>query len=54
MSVLGLNKTSSHYQMSINNLELVSPSIDDIELEKDATAIFQVADEIYTNKRYKL
>jgi hypothetical protein len=37
------------------NLELKpQPSADDLELEKDAATIFQVADELYMNRRYHL
>jgi hypothetical protein len=37
------------------NLELTpQPTPEDLELEKNAEAIFQVADELYMNRRYHL
>ena len=57
MVVLGLQKTVEFYagDPHVVNLELKPhPSADDLELEKDAEAIFQVADELYMNRRYHL
>jgi phosphoglycerol transferase MdoB-like AlkP superfamily enzyme len=57
MVVLGLQKTVEFYagDPHVVNLELLpQPSPDDLELEKDAEAIFQVADELYMNRRYHL
>jgi hypothetical protein len=37
------------------NLSLLpQPAADDLEQEKEAEAIFQVADELYMNRRYHL
>lgn len=33
---------------------LTEPGDSDRELEKDATAVFQVADDLYTNRRYRI
>jgi phosphoglycerol transferase MdoB-like AlkP superfamily enzyme len=55
MVVLGLNKKVSYYLMDpiTKDLKLVnSPTPEDMDLEKDAAAIFQVADELYTSSRY--
>jgi phosphoglycerol transferase MdoB-like AlkP superfamily enzyme len=55
--VLGLQKAVEFYagDPHVVNLELEpQPSADDLELEKDAEAIFQVADELYMNRRYHL
>ncbi len=55
--VLGMNKTADFYQMSgdATQLELAtSPAPGDDELLKDATALFQVADDLYTNEKYHL
>ena len=57
MVVLGLQKAVEFYagDPHVVNLELKpQPSADDLELEKDAEAIFQVADELYMNRRYHL
>jgi phosphoglycerol transferase MdoB-like AlkP superfamily enzyme len=55
--VLGLQKTVEFYSgdPQVVNLELnPHPSADDLEEEKDAVAIFQVADELYMNRLYHL
>ncbi|MFN0118085.1 MAG: LTA synthase family protein [Elusimicrobiota bacterium] len=54
MAVLGLNKTAEYYRMNSNDLQLVAPIAEDNELEKDTVALFQVADELYTNKKYRV
>jgi phosphoglycerol transferase MdoB-like AlkP superfamily enzyme len=58
MVVLGLQKTVEFYAGDPHsvNLELKPPppSPEDLELEKNAEAIFQVADELYMNRRYHL
>ena len=57
MVVLGLQKTVEFYagDPHVVNLELTpQPTPDDLELEQDAAAIFQVADELYMNRRYHL
>ena len=55
--VLGLQKKVEFYAGNPHavNLEPVpQPAPEDLELEKDAEAIFQVADELYMNRRYHL
>jgi phosphoglycerol transferase MdoB-like AlkP superfamily enzyme len=57
MVVLGLQKAVEFYAGDPHavNLELTpQPTPDDLELEKNAEAIFQVADELYMNRRYHL
>jgi hypothetical protein len=53
--VLGLNKTAGFYSLD-SKTRLLSPSprtgSTDEELEKDAAALFQTADELYTRRRY--
>jgi arylsulfatase A-like enzyme len=55
--VLGLQKTVEFYQGDpkiAEILPLTQTASDDMELEKNAEAIFQVADELYMNRRYHL
>ena len=55
--VLGLNKKAEFYQGEpklVDMSVLDQPSDADLELEKDAVAIYQVADELYTHKRYRI
>ena len=55
--VLGLQKTVEFYagDPHVVNLALLpQPPADDLEQEKDAEAIFQVADELYMNRKYHL
>ncbi len=57
LAVLGINKTIDFYELSAdrNNLEPLSrvgPAEE--EVKKDAMAIFQVADELYTQQRYNV
>ncbi len=57
MVVLGLQKAVEFYAGNPHavNLELTpQPAPEDLELEKNAEAIFQVADELYMNRRYHL
>jgi phosphoglycerol transferase MdoB-like AlkP superfamily enzyme len=57
MVVLGLQKAVEFYAGNPHavNLELTPhPTLEDLELEKNAEAIFQVADELYMNRRYHL
>jgi hypothetical protein len=57
MVVLGLQKSVEFYagDPHVVNLQLTpQPSPQDLELEKNAEAIFQVADELYMNRRYRL
>jgi hypothetical protein len=57
MVVLGLQKAVEFYAGNPHavNLELTpQPTPEDLELEKNAEAIFQVADELYMNRRYHL
>ena len=57
MVVLGLGKTAEFYHgnprtdsQKLNH----SPDVADFELERDATAMFQVADEVYLKEQYNL
>jgi phosphoglycerol transferase MdoB-like AlkP superfamily enzyme len=55
--VLGLQMTVEFYagDPHVVNLTLLpQPTADDLEQEKDAEAIFQVADELYMNRKYHL
>jgi phosphoglycerol transferase MdoB-like AlkP superfamily enzyme len=55
--VLGLMQTSEFYQgdpKRVNMAPLTSATDADLQLERDATAIFQVADELYTHRLYRL
>jgi phosphoglycerol transferase MdoB-like AlkP superfamily enzyme len=57
MVVLGLQKVVEFYAGNPHavNLELTpQPTPENLELEKNAEAIFQVADELYMNRRYHL
>lgn len=55
--VLGLMQTDEFYQGDPKRVEmtpLTQPTEADLELEKDATAIYQVADDLYMHHRYHL
>ena len=55
--VLGLMKTSEFYEGNPKAVEmslLSQPTDADRELEKDAIAIYQVADDLYSNRRYRI
>jgi len=55
--VLGLQMTVEFYagDPHVVNLTLLpQPTAGDLEQEKDAEAIFQVADELYMNRKYHL
>jgi phosphoglycerol transferase MdoB-like AlkP superfamily enzyme len=55
--VLGLKQTVEFYAGNPKVAEvslLTEPGDSDRELEKDATAVFQVADDLYTNRRYRI
>ncbi len=57
MVVFGLNKTVEFYQGDPKTKEIgrtSQPDAIDRELEKDATALFQAADDLYVSKRYRL
>lgn len=57
LTVLGLMQTSEFYQGNPKQVDmspLPHPTESDLELEKDATAAFQVADELYTHRQYHL
>ena len=57
MAVLGLNKTVEFYQGEpkvVNMTLLKQPTPADLELENDAIAIYQVADDLYMNKQYRV
>lgn len=55
--VLGLIQTDEFYQGDPKHVEmtpLTQPNDSDLELEKDAIAIYQVADDLYIHQRYHL
>lgn len=55
--VLGINKTVEFYRGNpkTENMRRVSqPDATDLELEKDATALFQEADDLYTHEGYRV
>jgi phosphoglycerol transferase MdoB-like AlkP superfamily enzyme len=57
MVVLGLMQTSEFYvgdPKRVNMVPLKNPQESDLEIEKDATAIYQVADDLYTRQLYHL
>jgi phosphoglycerol transferase MdoB-like AlkP superfamily enzyme len=57
MVVLGLEKTVEYYKGNpkVTDLQLVSaPGAPFFELEKNAVAIFQVADDLYMHRRYRI
>jgi hypothetical protein len=57
MVVLGLMKTVEFYQGDPKLVEMdlqTEPGEQEKELERDTIAIYQVADELYTNQRYKI
>jgi hypothetical protein len=55
--VLGLMQTDEFYEGDPKHIEmtpLTHPTESDLELEKDAIAIYQVADDLYMHRRYHL
>ena len=57
MAVLGLQKSLVFYEGNPHVAEIkpvTQPSPEDLELSRDAAAIFQVADELYMNRKYHL
>jgi hypothetical protein len=57
MVVLGLQKTVKYYEGDPKVAELrpvTEPTPEHLELEKDATAVYQVADELYMNRKYRI
>ncbi len=55
--VLGLKKSVDFYQGDPKKIDLqpiAKPSASDLELEKDTIAIYQVADELYMNRAYRI
>ncbi len=55
--VLGLNKSAEFYEgdpKEVNMTLLRQPGPSDLELENDAIAIYQVADDLYMNRRYSI
>jgi hypothetical protein len=55
--VLGLKKTVEFYagDPKVAEIKLMKPPTPrELELEKDAMAIYQVADDLYMNRRYHL
>lgn len=57
MIVLGLQKRVQYYEGDPKKVEvhlLANPGAQESELEKDCAALFQVADDLYMNRRYHL
>jgi hypothetical protein len=57
MVVLGLMQSAEFYQGEPKLVEmslLTSPGNEEKELEKDATALYQVADDLYTHRQYRI
>jgi phosphoglycerol transferase MdoB-like AlkP superfamily enzyme len=57
MVVLGLMKTEEFYRGNPKLVEperVPKPNEADLEIEKDAISIYQVADDLYTHRRYRL
>jgi phosphoglycerol transferase MdoB-like AlkP superfamily enzyme len=57
MVVLGLQKTVEFYTGDPKKIEMTlvaKPDESDVELEKNAIAVFQVADDLYTHRRYRI
>jgi hypothetical protein len=55
--VLGLMQTDEFYEGDPKQVEmtpLAHPTESDLELEKDASAIYQVSDDLYMHQRYRL
>ena len=55
--VLGINKTVTFYHGNPKTGKLqpvTAPDPADLELEQDATAVFQTADDLYTHERYRV
>jgi phosphoglycerol transferase MdoB-like AlkP superfamily enzyme len=55
--VLGLMQTDEFYEGNPKRVEmtpLTNPTEADLELEKDAIAIYQVADDLYMHQRYRI
>jgi phosphoglycerol transferase MdoB-like AlkP superfamily enzyme len=55
--VLGLGKTSEFYQGNPKSIEMTllsQPGPADLEIETDAIALFQVADDLYVRQRYRI
>ncbi|MDB6018735.1 MAG: sulfatase [Pedosphaera sp.] len=55
--VLGINKTAEFYQgnpKTENMHRMTQPDAAALELEKDATALFQTADDLYMHERYRV
>ena len=55
--VLGLNKTAEFYAGDPKQKEMVplaQPTPADLEVEKDAIALFQTADDLYMSQRYRI
>ncbi len=57
LAVLGLMQTDEFYEGDPKRVEmspLASPADSDSELKKDAIALYQVADDLYTHRRYRI
>ena len=55
--VLGLNKTVEFYRgdpKSVEMVRLMEPGPAELEIENEAIALFQVADDLYTHRRYRI
>ncbi len=55
--VLGLRQTVEFYEGDpkvVDMSPLLQPAAADLELEKDAIAIYQVADDLYMHRRYRI
>lgn len=55
--VLGLKQNAEFYLGDPQKVEmkrLSAPGPADLELEKDATALYQVADELYIQQRFRI
>ena len=56
-AILGLNKGAEFFRGNPKTEEMVRndhPDAEDLELQRDAIALFQTADDLYMNRRYRL
>lgn len=57
MVVLGLRQTVEYYQGDpkvVDPKRLMQPTARELELERDCTALYQVADDLYMHRRYRI
>jgi hypothetical protein len=56
MVVLGLRKGVEYYQGNpkVELKALAQPRPEDLDMERDTEALYQVADDLYTHRRYHL